>query len=352
MKSAFLQKKGESMRIIQENMDGAMYHSRILGEYLDFRRTVVADIETTGLSPRNAKVILGGLVVPDGEGRLALQYFADRPEDEEELLDRYVGMLAEYDTIVTYNGNTFDLPFLKKRMKTHGLSTEMLEACYSFDLYRVIRRYSGLSSILPDLKQKTVEMYMGFGQARTDTIDGAESVRLYYQYLKSSGPRQRDLLDRILLHNRDDIVKLSDILEVLRQLDIHEIMYNEGFPVRVDGNRKAVIRGILVNSRGMTVEGIVPGRPEPYRSFSGGVDAEIDEQRRFFLRVRTEDVEGYRVADLRSIDADSRELQELPGYESGYLILRGLEKQVLFHEANMLAKQLTGRLLQKQPAVT
>ena len=340
------------MRIIQENIDGVMFHSRILEEYLDSRRTVVADIETTGLSPRGANVILGGLVVPDGEGRMALQYFADRPDDEEELLDRYVGMLAQYDTIVTYNGNTFDLPFLKKRMKTHGLPTEVLEACYSFDLYRVIRRYSGFSTILPDLKQKTVERYMGLGQARRDTIDGAESVRLYYQYLKSSGSRQRELLERILLHNRDDIVKLSDILEVLRQMDIHEIMYNEGFPVRTDGNRKAVIRSILVNSRGMTVEGTVYGRPAPFRSFSGGVDAEIDEQGRFFLRIRTEDVEGYRVADLRSIDADNQEMQNLPGYESGYLILRGPEKQVRFHETNMLAKQLTGKLLQIQPAIT
>ena len=77
------------MKIIQEQIEGPMFQSRILETYLDSRRTVVADIETTGLSPRSAKVILGGLVAPDGEHRLALQYFADHPEVEEELLDRY-----------------------------------------------------------------------------------------------------------------------------------------------------------------------------------------------------------------------------------------------------------------------
>lgn len=332
------------MRIIQENMDGAMFHSRILEEYLDFRRTVVADIETTGLTPRSAKVILGGLVVPDGEGRLALQYFADRPEDEEELLDRYVGMLTQYETIVTYNGNTFDLPFLKKRMKTHGISAEGLEACYSLDLYRLLKKYSELPSLLPDLKQKTVERYMGVGQTRRDTIDGGESVRLYYRFLESSGAQKGSLLDQILLHNRDDIVKLSEIMSILRFLDIHKIMYSEGFPV-TDGEDRAMIRSILVNSRGMTVEGTVIGKPEPYQSFSEGAESEANEHGRFFIRIRTEDVEGYRVADLKAMNLDGTELQELSGYESGYLILRNPEKQPQYHEANRLAKQLVLRLL-------
>ena len=332
------------MRIIQENMEGAMFHSRILEEYLDFRRTVVADIETTGLSPRGAKVILGGLVVPDGEGRLALQYFADRLEDEEELLDRYVGMLAQYETIVTYNGNAFDLPFLKKRMKTHGISAEVLEACYSLDLYRVVKKYSELPSLLPDLKQKTGERDMGVGQMRQDTIAGGESGRLYYRVLDSSGAQKGRFLDQILLHNRDDIVKLSEIMSILRFLDIHKIMYSEGFPV-ADGEGRAVVRGILVNSRGMTVEGPVFGEPEPYQSFSEGTESEVDGKGRFFIRIRTEEVEGYRVADLKAMALDGPAFQELPGYESGYLILRNPEKQPQYHEANRLAKQLVLRLL-------
>lgn len=334
------------MRIIQENVDNAMFRSRILEEYLDPRRTVVADIETTGLSPRSAKVILGGLVVPDGEGRLTLQYFADRPEDEEELLDRYVGMLMQYDVIVTYNGNRFDLPFLKKRMKIHGIPLDGLESFYSLDLYRIVRKYSELPSILPDLKQKTVERYMGVGQTRQDTIDGGESVRLYYRFLESSGGQKGYLLDRILLHNRDDVVKLSEIMSILRYLDIHKIMYCEGFPV-LSGSLRAMIRSILVNNRGMTVEGQIFGNPEPYRSFSGGTDSEVDEQGRFFIQIRTEEVESYRVADLKNLRLDDPELQELPGYESGYLILRKPEKQVQYHEANRLARKLVVRLLEE-----
>ena len=73
------------MRIIQEKIDGSLFHSRILQEYFDKKDIVVADIETTGLSPRNSQVVLGGLLIQDGEDRQAVQFFADRPEDEEEL---------------------------------------------------------------------------------------------------------------------------------------------------------------------------------------------------------------------------------------------------------------------------
>ncbi len=332
------------MRIIQENIAGPVYRSRILEEYFSSENMVIADIETTGLSPRSSQVILGGMIMPDGDDRLAVQYFADSPEDEEELLDRYTAKLAEYDVIVTYNGNAFDLPFLKKRMKTHRIGTERLERCCSMDLYRILKKYSGLPEILPDLKQKTVEKYMGAGQARRDTIDGAESVRLYYQYVRSRGAQRETLLDRILLHNRDDIVKLSDIMSILSHLDLHEIMYAEGCPVRA-GNVSAVIRNNLVNSRGVSIEGDVSGAAESYRSFTGGVEVEVDKKGHFFIRFGTEKVGGYSVADLKAIGADFPELRELPGYESGYLILRDPEKKIRYREANRLAGALVERLL-------
>ena len=332
------------MRIIQENISGSMFRSRILEEYFTPRHTVVADIETTGLSPRGSQVILGGLVVRDGENRLAVQYFADDPEDEAELLDRYAGMLIQYPVIVTYNGNSFDLPFIRKRMALHRLDVSGLQRCVSFDLYRILKKYSGLSAILPDLKQKTVERYLGIGQTRRDTIDGVESVRLYSQYLRSSGRNREGLLDTILLHNRDDIVKLSEIMSALRYLDLHEIMYHEGFPVFQEKNR-AVIRRILAGNRGMSIEGTVSGDPEPYRGFERGTDAELSADGDFSIRIPVETVGGYSVADLKALDADLPQLQELAGYESGYLILRDPEKNIQYHEVNRLARQLTIRLL-------
>lgn len=332
------------MRIIQEKIEGPVYRSRILEEYFPSGNMAIADIETTGLSPRSSQVILGGLIVPDGEDRLAVQYFADSPEEEEELLDRYAAMLAEYDVIVTYNGSTFDLPFLKKRMKAHRIDTEGLERCYSMDLYRILKKYSGLSEILPDLKQKTVEKYMGAGQARRDRIDGAESVRLYCQYVGSRGAQREELLDRILLHNRDDIVKLSEIMSILSHLDLHRIMYSEGCPVR-SGKASAVIRSTLVSSRAVSIEGDVFGKADSYRSFTGGIESEVDQKGHFSISFSTETVGGYKVADLKAIGADFPELRRLPGYESGYLILKDPEKRICYLEVNRLAGALVEKLL-------
>ena len=334
------------MRIIQETIDGSVFRSRILEEYFTFRNTVVADIETTGLSPRSCQVILGGLIMPDGANRLAVQYFADSPADEAELLDRYAAVLSKYDVIVTYNGNRFDLPFLKKRMKVNRISADGLERCFSFDLYRIVKKYSELPSVLPDLKQKTVEQYMGTGQIRRDTIDGAESVRLYRQYVEDRSSRRGELLDRILLHNRDDIVKLSDLMSILRYLDLHEILYFEGFPVS-DDNTKAVVSRITVNKKGLNVEGSVFGAPESYKGFSAGMEADVNDTGGFSLRIRTDDVNGYVIADLKALEADLPELQILPGYESGYLILMDREKQIQYHEVNGLVRILTLKLIRE-----
>lgn len=334
------------MRITQETVKGPMYRSAILEEYFTEQQVAAADIETTGLSPRNCSVILGGLTVAKGEDRLAVQYFADHPEEEAELLDRYVGMLTRYDVAVTFNGNSFDLPFLKKRMKALGIDTTGLEAMYSFDLYRILKKYSVLPELLPDLKQKTVEKYMGLSQSRSDMIDGAQSVRLYYEYLESRGERREELLDQILLHNRDDIVKLTEIAHILRQLDLHEIFYKEGFPVKAHG-RKAVIHKIKTGRNGLKIEGAVSGDPLPYQSFTSGMEMSVDQKGAFTFRIPLEEVGGYQVTDLKMMGMDCEELAALPGYESGYLILLDPEKQVRYHEVNRLSGRMTAALLRE-----
>lgn len=322
-----------------------MYKSKILDEYTGSGGMAVADIETTGLSARKNRVILGGLLSPnDRSGRLAVQYFADSLDDEEELLGRYADAVSSYGTIITYNGRSFDIPFMKKRMKAYGIGSAGLDSVYQLDLYRVLKKYSGLPDMLPDLRQKTVEKYMGISQTRRDAIDGGESVRLYYRSLKTSGPARSRIIDSILLHNRDDIVKLSEIISILRHLDVHEIMYNEGFPVTLDG-RRAVIDSITVGSRGMHAEGHTGGRPEAYSGFEDGAELEVSPEGNFSIHIQTEDVEGWKVTDLSLLGADVPELQELPGYESGYLILKNRDRAVQYHEVNCLVRELTRRLL-------
>ena len=332
------------MRIIEEPLGGSVFSSPILAEYLQGMRIVAADIETTGLSPKTAAVILGGAVIPEGSGRRAIQFFGDSLKDEKELLQRYTALLAQYDVIVTYNGNRFDIPFLVQRMKHHGLDPSGLAAMHSLDLYRTLRYHSHLPKILPNLKQKTVEVFLGDGDSRTDEIDGARSVELYFEYMRSRGPERERILGEILLHNRDDIVRLSDMLRILRTLDIHGIMYSDGFPVQAGGRRLQVSK-IKLSSGKLTAEGSAPGTAADAVCYGEGYELAVGaKEKNWKLKVECLKAGSGLAADLQAMNLDTEQLQALGGYESGYLILKDGD-QIRHREANWLVRTILLRHL-------
>ncbi len=78
------------------------------------------DIETAGLSANTYVFLVGLMYWAEGEFRVE-QVFA-RDYTEEEGLLRYVrSTLERFDTVVTYNGAAFDLPFLRTRMTVHRI---------------------------------------------------------------------------------------------------------------------------------------------------------------------------------------------------------------------------------------
>ncbi len=333
------------VRTIAEEIQGGMYDSPIFSEYFSGMNVIVADIETTGLSPKRAAVILGGAVLADGEKRKAVQYFADSTDDEEELLQRYAALLARGDVVVTFNGQRFDLPFLKTRMKRYGMPTASVDRLYSLDLYRILRYHSYLPQILPNLKQKTVEKYLGDASQRQDEIDGAKSVELYYEYMKSEGMHRAHLMDTILLHNRDDIVRLSDMMRILRTLNLHEILHDDGFPAMA-GEFAVHVSQIRFHGADVRVSGTVYGRHTAYKCFGDRYEFELSgDSDEFSMVIFGENVSGCVVADTVALNADCRSLREMGGYESGYLILREGE-QVNYREVNALVRQMLCGLLQ------
>lgn len=332
------------MRIIEEYIKGPFYSSPIFDEYFGGLDIVVADIETTGLSPKSSAVILGGAVYSDGGGRKAVQFFGDTLDDEAELLQRYVQLLSRADVIVTYNGQRFDIPFLLHRMKKHKLDTAPLERLYSVDMYRVLKYHSHLPEILPNMKQKTVEIFLGDSESRTDEIDGAQSVELYKEYMRSTGARRGEILDYILLHNRDDIVRLSDMMRIIKTLDLHEIMYSSGFPMTI-GETDIHIEKVKVAKGKLTAEGSVKGESAGYTCFGDNSTLEIDEKEGTLkLEVMCDEISEHTVVDLRPLNADVHSLRELGGYESGYLILKS-GKDVRHHEVNLLIKTVLYNML-------
>ncbi len=210
--------------------------------YFGGLRWAVLDIETLGLSPGRAPAILCGIVIPDrtaeGAGRPQIapqtaevvQFFAESvrtTEDEETMLSALEDVLADVDIVVTYNGRQFDLPYLEKRRERTGLAP--MRPRYDLDLLPVVRYCTDIGKFVPNLRQKTLEDFCGLWDGRTDEISGRESISLYYDYLNS---RDDELKAKILLHNRDDIVQLYRLTDVLRRADMHKAAFRYGFPVR------------------------------------------------------------------------------------------------------------------------
>lgn len=246
------------MKTITDKIKINPYTAKIFDMYFHDKSFAVFDIETTGLNPSYCKVILSGIGIVSGNEAEIIQFFADQPDDEKEIIERTMEVLRRVDYIVTYNGKHFDLPFMEKRGKKHGLS--FAEACpYNLDLYLVVNGHSHLKEVLPNLKQKSVEIYMGLADSRDDEISGGESVALYQRYMET---KSFDLERRILLHNHDDLIQLYRLLPVVSQTSFHKAMFKMGFPVS-----EFCIEKISLNGRDLHVLGKQTGIPRDYISF-------------------------------------------------------------------------------------
>lgn len=178
----------------------------------DPHKLLFLDIETTGFSPRNSYVYLIG-VSYYREGWQATQWFAETPEEEPEILTAFLDFIKDFHTLVHFNGNQFDLPFLEARSRLHSLPC-------NFDVFHGIDIYKRISPCkyflkLANCRQKSIEEFLQI--QREDTYQGGELISIYEDCVKL---KEDELLRLLLLHNRDDIKGLIAILPILAYPDI------------------------------------------------------------------------------------------------------------------------------------
>ena len=79
---------------------------------LSRKRTLYFDIETTGLNARRSHLYLLGAMWKENEHIILRQWFAEKPSDEETILREFMKLTENFDSLVHFNGATFDLPYL------------------------------------------------------------------------------------------------------------------------------------------------------------------------------------------------------------------------------------------------
>ena len=170
------------------------------------------DIETTGFSGASSNLyLIGAASVRDGAWHL-IQWFADRPGSEEEILQAFFSYLEPFGALVHFNGDTFDIPYLKKRCQILGLPCP-LDRLKSVDIYKRIRPMKKLLG-LDSLKQKAVEKFLGI--SREDVYTGGQLIQVYEDYLETGDEERLRLL---LLHNEDDLKGMPKLLPILAYPD-------------------------------------------------------------------------------------------------------------------------------------
>jgi len=171
------------------------------------------DIETTGLSSANSMIYLIGTMRKSGDFVIIDQFFAENKTDEQEILISFLELLKEKDTILSFNGNGFDIPFIKQRCKKYGIKENLEQYC-SIDIYRLATQMKFLLK-LPNYKQKSIESFLDI--QRDDRFSGGELIEVYEDYLITHNPESEKFL---LLHNYEDVLGMLELLPIFVYTEI------------------------------------------------------------------------------------------------------------------------------------
>ena len=159
------------------------------------------DIETCGLT--NSPVFLVGLFFLK-EGQFHLEQLLARDYSEEAAVVHYLShRVRDFPVLLTFNGKSFDWPFLLDRSMVHGASFS--DCPVHFDVLHAARKQ--WKGILPNCKLQTIERFI-CRRMRYADIPGALIPEAYHQFVKTGNALQ---LKDILHHNALDLFTTCEI---------------------------------------------------------------------------------------------------------------------------------------------
>lgn len=153
------------------------------------------DIETTGLSADFHEITVVGMCRVEEDNAHLVQLVGDDVTEEAVLQ-----VLDGVNTIYTYNGQRFDLPFIRARLGL-DLGAEFGHCDLMYDCWRR-GLYGGF---------KAVEQQLGIPRQLTG-VGGFEAVMLWWRYVNDG---DRSALDLLLEYNREDVMNLVVLRERL-----------------------------------------------------------------------------------------------------------------------------------------
>lgn len=182
---------------------------------------LLLNIETTGLSPRNAFIYMIGLGWQEEKAIHTCCLLADNRMDERRLITRFYEYLRPCHSVITCGGQGFLERFMESRWTNYADSIKTDSSCSASDLEAALFEGKILIDIqkelapcrewlgLPDIKKRTLEDFLGFSRRSPHT--GKELIAIYTQWERS---RQETLLQQLTTHHRDDMAALLALLRL------------------------------------------------------------------------------------------------------------------------------------------
>lgn len=168
---------------------------------ININNTILLDIETLGFMSKYQPIYMIGFIYLQEEQYIFQQFMAENETDEYELLYKTVQLLRDYDTILHYNGISFDMPYIMTRL-AHYKIPHTIDRMNEIDLYVDLKPFKKHLP-LENLKLKTVEAY--FGMDRSDPFTGGQLIATYKEYLDAPDQTKAE---QLLLHNEEDLIGL------------------------------------------------------------------------------------------------------------------------------------------------
>jgi uncharacterized protein YprB with RNaseH-like and TPR domain len=164
----------------------------------------IVDIETLGLSER--PIILLGIAKPTKNHICTTQFLLRDISDEPSAIWALITQLEPNLSLITYNGKSFDIPYIKQRLAYYGLDAYIDNL--NFDILHFTKR--ALKPKLSDCRLETVEKYLGI--KRDINIPGALVPHFYDTYLRTKNVGS---LVPIVEHNKQDLLTLGTLFSKL-----------------------------------------------------------------------------------------------------------------------------------------
>jgi len=183
------------------------------------QRTLFLDLESCGWC--GAPLFLVGLL-RQLDGELVVEQLLARDYAEEPaVLEQLWSLLADYDVLVTFNGKTFDWPFVVDRSTVHRFatnhsgkmphSTGFRGPPVHLDMLSFARCYWKEPLVLPNCKLQTLESVL-CRRHRSGDIPGWQVPAAYHAFVRTGDTSH---LNKIITHNALDLLTLAELSVML-----------------------------------------------------------------------------------------------------------------------------------------